>query len=342
MALCGCRRDAAETQPGGTAGAVPLEVTLAGQTQGAREWSGATFEEIGTITGSIEMPLWGPLAAFGTGAESVFVVDYGDALIKEFDPKGRLLRVFGSGRGEGPGEFLNPTDVKVRNDTVFVADGMSRTLSVFDRSGSLINSQDSPLQSISRIAVPAATRSIVLQGNYREGKFASFNPGRNLKLNDSQHIVFGKLISDFRSRNSLLSGLIQSTDDGFVFVPRFYGAIISYSVDGTLNYARETIAAGRDLPTIESTTIAGGFTVRPVGRVYHNRISIVDEMLVVQSRDLHSYRSDSIGALDFYESATGDYKYSVRLPRRVREAILTEDYLFGTADTLLYVWRMQQ
>jgi hypothetical protein len=67
-------------------------------------------------------------------AGNVFVFDYGDYMIRKFDPQGTLLAEFG-GTGEEPGMFQHLMAIKAEGDSLIALD--AGALSVFDLSGEL-------------------------------------------------------------------------------------------------------------------------------------------------------------------------------------------------------------
>src|SRR5690606_38591567 len=134
---------------------VPLEIELTPQSASERRWKDVKMELVTTLSGTDEEPLWGTLAVFAPDTATAFVVDSGDARVKETSPRGALLNVFGTVRGEGPNEFLNPSDVVIKSGTVFIADGMAQRVSAYSRSGELLATLRSPVPSMTRIAFAA-------------------------------------------------------------------------------------------------------------------------------------------------------------------------------------------
>jgi hypothetical protein len=65
---------------------------------------------------------------------NVFIFDYGDYVIRKFDPRGTQLAFFG-GTGEEPGLFQHLMAIKVQGDSLLALDAGS--ISVFDLSGEL-------------------------------------------------------------------------------------------------------------------------------------------------------------------------------------------------------------
>lgn len=66
--------------------------------------------------------------------DGVFVIDTRRPVIRQFGRDGRFVRSVGSS-GEGPGEFMVPTQIRSANDTIFVTDPLQQRLVAFDREG---------------------------------------------------------------------------------------------------------------------------------------------------------------------------------------------------------------
>jgi hypothetical protein len=78
----------------------------------ARSFVPARWAITNPVPGRLDSPLLmpGPMAASET---TVYIYDYGDARLKAFDLMSGELRWALGRRGEGPGEFANPTDVRL-------------------------------------------------------------------------------------------------------------------------------------------------------------------------------------------------------------------------------------
>jgi DNA-binding beta-propeller fold protein YncE len=70
--------------------------------------------------------------------DRVYVADYANHRVQQFDPAGRLLAVWGR-EGDRPGEFRLPAGIAVdREGRVYVADAGTGRVQVFDRAGSVL------------------------------------------------------------------------------------------------------------------------------------------------------------------------------------------------------------
>ncbi|MFP3089076.1 6-bladed beta-propeller [Treponema sp. TIM-1] len=65
----------------------------------------------------------------------LYVVDYGNRRISKFDPDGEFILSFGDRRSGFQG-LLSPTGIAAGGERIFIADGVSRRIFIFDRNGS--------------------------------------------------------------------------------------------------------------------------------------------------------------------------------------------------------------
>jgi hypothetical protein len=69
---------------------------------------------------------------------NVYILDYGDLKVKKFSASGKFSLEFGKGKDPGPGEFINPTDIKVDDElNLWVSDVGNVKVVVFDKGGKL-------------------------------------------------------------------------------------------------------------------------------------------------------------------------------------------------------------
>lgn len=69
---------------------------------------------------------------------NIYVLETKSMEIRMFDKTGRFMRTF-AGKGEGPGEFIRPTDLAVdhRKQTICVSDWKNKKISLFQQDGTL-------------------------------------------------------------------------------------------------------------------------------------------------------------------------------------------------------------
>jgi hypothetical protein len=83
----------------------------------------------------------GPGALDCDAAGNVYVMDFSDNNIKQFDPSGKFLRLMGR-KGQGPGEFNMPVDIVFAKDRLVVWDMGNNRLCALAMSGELIKAEN--------------------------------------------------------------------------------------------------------------------------------------------------------------------------------------------------------
>lgn len=67
--------------------------------------------------------LLNPIKAKVDNLGCIYIYDKGDSSIKKFSSDGKYIQKYGKGVGQGPGEFLNITDVDIKdNGEIWVCD----------------------------------------------------------------------------------------------------------------------------------------------------------------------------------------------------------------------------
>ncbi len=79
-------------------------------------------------------PFFNPIKATVASDGTIFVLDAGNHRVVAFDADGTPLVEFGN-EGQGPGEFANPADLVVLEDSIIVNDTRNVRFSVFERDG---------------------------------------------------------------------------------------------------------------------------------------------------------------------------------------------------------------
>jgi hypothetical protein len=103
----------------------------------------AGFSRIGTIRGA------------ATG--EIYVLESAAREVRVFSPDGERLRTIGR-RGEGPGEFLSPSDLGLLGDTLWVYDFTARRITWFGPDGAVLHTTPAP-----RIPVESRQQGLSLE-----------------------------------------------------------------------------------------------------------------------------------------------------------------------------------
>jgi len=131
-------------------GAWSGDVTTEGDTTTTVNRSGSVWGGMAELVGeasigsddSSEEYLFGRIRDLTSDGERIYVADSQVAVVRVYDLEGEHVMDIG-GRGEGPGEFIEPKGVGITADgRILVQDDMGRRISVFAANGTFVESWD--------------------------------------------------------------------------------------------------------------------------------------------------------------------------------------------------------
>ncbi len=311
-----------------------FSIDLQKQDEKERIWREIEIDTLAVIGNSEREILYKPGYIKGDGS-GVYIIDYGDSSIKKFNNNGNLVVKYGKGRGEGPGEFINPTGVAIdENGKVWVADGGARSLDWFTGKGDFLRKLTFK-EGILRIAP-------IEGGWYYLMRLSPLKPEIFYLYNAEDALTrsFGELLEDYRNVALSLSGDILSIRKDMVYVSSYYGVILRFNINGKLVFAREGIEKGKP-PQVETGRAKGNFFQRIVNKkTLYNCPSLKDEKLY-----LHAFStSKEMGAsvLDVYHVTDGTYQYSFKLPGFSVCTSVAGDFIYTLQDTTTVVYRVRE
>ena len=185
-----------------------LKIPVQGQRSENRVWREIKVDTLFVIGDSKDEILFRPGIIKGDADGNSYIIDYGDVSIKKFDKNGRPVVTFGRGRGEGPGEFVNPTDIAFDDErTLWIADLPERSLSWFLPDGTFLKKIKLE-EGILRVAPVDSGYYYVMRVSPRNPRV--FNV---YALEDKFIRSFGDLIEDYRTAALSLDGHILWAHD---------------------------------------------------------------------------------------------------------------------------------
>lgn len=291
-----------------------------------RIWKDVAWQRVAGLGEGEE--LFGPLhLKLGTDGR-VFVVDYGDTTVKEFSQR-KLVRTYGRGKGQGPGEFGVINDLALGPDgSLWVADHANGRITVFDSHGAVKETLRPELRPY-RLAVATNRDFLVMQPEGAD-LFARFNPQGELLG------TFGRLVEKQETFPLVLDGWIEPAADGtYVYAAHFAGILGRYDRSGKPLFLLNTIDA-KPLPRL----------VRAArGRTWVDREAEASSWsLSVAGDEIHLLAADRNGltihrAIDTYRLSDGKYLYSRPVPEPCDEVMVGEDSVFTVTGTTVTEWR---
>jgi len=260
----------------------------------------------------------------------VLVLDFGDRSVKEYAPDGRFLRKYGRGKGQGPGEMMNPTDFGVGpNGEVWVLDPGQARIQVFAESGE-------PARTLS-VPVPAARFALFADGHYtalgnNDWLFHRF------RADGSAVGPFGRLVPDQLENAIVLQGETNATPDGgVIYAPLWGGYLARFTPEGGLAFYRHTIDP-RPYGVVDLLK-GGATTVSKESRESPSTVGASvagDEIFLLTGAQYQGHRR---GTIDVYSLRDGTYRYSFLSPAHGPRAIhVTDRWVYVVGDTLVSRW----
>ncbi|MDR1389330.1 MAG: NHL repeat-containing protein [Treponema sp.] len=241
----------------------------------------------------------------------LYVVDYGNRRVSKFDPDGVFILSFGKSDYDFGG-FLSPTGICVLDDRVFVADGVTKQIQVFDKNGGFVETLDTE-----GLAAPESLRAL-------EG---------NLLLADTGRIL---LVDPNSSITRELGGFGTQTLTNV----RVTGA----GVDSNGNIVAANFIGDEVEVMTSSEDMASGFFVQ-IDRVIADRFPLVTVEFSVQDRFrnpvlglegrnfLLTENSRAVSGQNFLGSyLSRNYDVSILMERSERTSALREDLAAAARD----------
>ncbi|MFO8233289.1 MAG: hypothetical protein R6U20_11550 [Longimonas sp.] len=292
------------------------------QSASERTFRSGSWTEVGAQRPSLTNP-----RALRVARGDVFFRDQSEHRVYRYTLDGEHVRTYGEGRGVGPGQHMAVMGYGIAsNGQVVMGDAQGRKISVFNEDGTVERSERPDFglmrlgvtseDQIVTLAAPTAVRFQSLLGRgHREGEDLVRNPRESIGL--------------------LEGGLRGDTQGGAIQFSFFYGYLIRWHSNGTIDYIRRMIGDYPPTPTEP----AGGATKRVVGNELQfriNDVSIHDDeihvLVIFLEPDENRY------VVDVYDLPAGDYRYSYEPPEPVRSLAVTGDHVIGGQDTTFAVW----
>jgi hypothetical protein len=273
--------------------------------------------------------LFPALVKLSPDGKFVYVLDYGDLKIKRFASDGRFLNEYGKGKGEGPGEFKNPTDFAIDgNYNVWVCDPENGLVTVFDESGKVFKTmrlKTIPLR-LELVGEKFLVTKPIVRGDYlvevydTNGNF-KFGLGENLSP-EYKDVLFG--------------GWMDSDGEILYYGFERLSYILSFDLnERKIRYMNKTIDEFPD-PKIEVFSIEGR-TIRGLPKDAPFSImslNVKNGLIFVRSGANWRKRED-ITIVDVYKASDGRYLYSFKVPIRMAQIYCDGNFIYGVSDTMV-------
>lgn len=256
------------------------------------------------------------------------LLDYGDLSVKKFSTDGRPLWTYSPGKGQGPGQFLIPTDLTIAEDgAIWIADP--------DNGRILILSEDGDLASSIRIA--GRPYRIIRPGE--QGFSLMWIPPADrlfAEIDERGEVVneFGEILSQQDRNGLVLDGwVVDDARGGFVYASMYLGMFAGFDGDSSLRFLSATVEPG-DTPRILRND-TGRVWLSPDVKPKLKTMSVDRGRLYAHASLRGSARDDVI---DVYSLDGGGYLHSFQLSGRFDLAAVRGDALVTVRDGEVVKW----
>jgi len=317
---------------------VSFLVEVKGQQQRKRSFRDFHFKQIAQIGGMQDTVLLNPIGLVAEKDGSIYVNDYGTFQVKLFRPDGTLERVYGNGKGQGPGEAVNAGDFGVSpNGHVWICD-LGLKLNEFDEQGrfmGMVKDIGRPY----RISILDDARVAVVPFNAYDDLIKIYETSGRLVTRSGpvmeRQDYFSPALAGDIQRQPARSHIVQ--------MPLYAGLLFCFDKQAELQYARRMIAPP-EFPKIQYSEKNGA----SAHGLYFNRIhtrypsfSITDEAIhVLTSQDVKTDSKQYV--IDVYDLQNGDYLYSYHPPvTPLRHISILDNRMYTISNATVTLWTFQ-
>ena len=276
--------------------------------------------------GGVPWGLANPMGlAVSVEEDRVYVMDFGALLVRQFTLEGEFIRDYGTGQGQGPGEFLSLSDFEVDpTGQVWTLDPAQGRIQVFDQAAEVVET----------IRLPGSATAFELTPN-GDVVLMVLDSLLFRRVTGDGTVVgnFGRVADDQGFENAIaLWGFVDANASSIFYSGAYGGFLGRWSVDdGDLRYLEETVV---EQPFPTPVRRDGAFMVAP-----EDRIGASFGLAARRDTVYVLAHGDGRYLVDVYEADRGEYQYSIPIPTPSVSAIsVTRDHIIVAADTLVTVW----
>lgn len=317
---------------------VSFLVEVKEQKQRKRSFRDVQFKQIAQIGGMEDTVLLNPIGLAAEKDGKIYVNDYGSFQVKLFRPDGTLERVYGNGKGQGPGEAVNAGDFRVSpNGHVWICD-LGLKLNEFNEQGQFIE-MIKEVGRPYRITMLDNTRVAVVPFDAYDDLVKIYETSGRLVAHsgpvvERQDYFFPALAGDVQR---------QPARDRIVQMPHYAGLLFCFDEQAELQYARRMIAPP-DFPEIRYSEKNGAVAYGLYFDRIHTRypsFSIADDAIhVLTSQDVKTDSTQYV--IDVYDLQNGDYRYSYHLPvTPLRDISILDNRMYTISNATVTLWKFQ-
>ena len=317
------------------------------QNKKKRKFITASFDSIISINlEKLDSMVYRPSFCRFDKEKNIYLIDYSTLLIHKFSAEKHQTvythTVFGNGKGQGPGELINPTDFKIYKGKIFIVDPQTGCIEVYSTEGDYLK----------RITVEARADKIVPQ------RLVVFNDKKLLieRRGYPTEALFyfcdynGNIINGFGSYidNSHLNTAIYHDNklteliDGsyFYYLPYYLGFVGLYKEDSLL-FAKATID-GVQKPQVITKEIMKGILGKKLSKKIETavRYSINQDYNYIIIQAYH--RENKKFFFDVYNLKSFDYIFSLNNFPKIKSFDIKGNFLVGVYHNKLTIFNINK
>jgi hypothetical protein len=302
-----------------------------------RVWSKRKITRVLTIGGEKNPILENAVKVAADGQGNFYILDFGAHNVKKFSPRGEMIRSFGNGKGQGPGEFLFPADLLIDNaGKVWITDPMNGRIDVFTPDGRLAESIK-PSRSVYRLTSGRRDELLLMHTPTGGALFSLLNTTQSQEL---MELPIGNLLvrQDHAQAAIALDGSIATgSDGGFVYAPLRFGVLLAFDASGRVRFFRETLDR-EPLPKVVVADDGTTFADReaPVAAL---SLSVVGEEIFVLNVFETGFKRKKI--FDVYGYVDGKYHYSFEIPASFETGSVLKGGVVTLDGVSLALWALK-
>jgi len=265
---------------------------------------------------------------------NVYILDYGDLKVKKFSASGKFSLEFGRGKGQGPGEFINPTDIKVDDEfNLWVSDVGNVKVVVFDKGGELY--KEFKLSAIPFRIAPIRGGGFVVQELMEFKRYDA--DGRGL-FGFKDEFILKKF------DNPLFWSSYLRIDSLFLYCFLYdIGYLVCMDLkDGSVRY-RVKIVDAPPPPEIVLMELKGAKVSKVVrkGDSFAVGFNVLGDRIFLHFAEIDDKgKKSDFTIVDVYSSFDGRYLYSFKIPEKFNRGYFDGRYYYGVKDTVVSKWEV--
>ena len=265
---------------------------------------------------------------------TIYLLDRSTGFIHKFSIQDSEHVVFGNGKGQGPGELMEPQDIDVYLSKIYIADPPNGSLKIYSTNGTYLTDLTLNLQKLIPRKVVAMDHRLLIEPYTSQGvPFYYFDSSGTLISHFGDYIDQRSLGNGVYHDNDIL----RLSDSRFAHFPTYLGFAAFYDNDSLL-FCKETIDGLKSPVSYNNMVIGEGITVNKIEKTFYTASMIASNKknILVQAYDIKKRKL----YYDMYKSDNFDYEFTLSGLPVLEYFDMNDSFFAGVRDSTLYMWKM--